>query len=159
MPIWEKGNKTSKYSPPDPKLYKEISKNRGTIPSIISENSEFKGNIKTDGEIQIDGTVRGNVTAKQIILGETGKIQGNATASFFRICGRLEGDGRAETIEITKTAIVKGHTYKKTISIEHGAKIVGNINELESTTAKIFKLQSLAKKKLKLGKNENNKED
>ena len=141
MAIWKKDSKADSYNPPDSKLFKEIAKDRGKIPSIISENSEFKGNIKTDGEIQIDGTVRGNVTAKQIILGETGKIQGNATASFFRICGRLEGNGRAETIEITKTAIVKGHTYKKTISIEHGAKIVGNINELESATAKIFNLK------------------
>ena len=77
--------------------------------------------------------------------------------SFERIDG--EFNQSQTTIEITKTAIVKGHTFKKTISIEHGAKIVGNINELESTTAKVFKLQSLTKKKLKLGKNENNKED
>ena len=161
MAIWKKDDDNKiegSYNPPDPGLYKEISKDRGAIPSIISENSEFKGNIKTDGEIQVDGTVRGNITAKQIILGESGKIQGNATASFFRICGRLEGNCRAETIEITKTAIVKGHTYKKTISIEHGAKIVGNINELENTTAKIFKLQTLTKKKPKLLKNSSNKE-
>ena len=31
--------------------------------------------------------------------------------------------------------------FKKTISIESGSKVTGNINELESTTAKIFKLQ------------------
>ena len=36
---------------------------------------------------------------------------------------------------------VKGNVYKKTISIEHGAKIIGNINELESGTARIFKLK------------------
>ena len=103
---------------------------KGSSKVIIGNGVKLKGDITDADEIQIDGTIRGNVTAKQIILGESGKIQGNATANFFRICGRLEGDGRAETIEITKTAIVKGHTYKKTISIEHGAKIVGNINEL-----------------------------
>ena len=145
MAIWKKdsgsNNKDESYSPPDPKLYKEISKDRGTIPSIISENSEFKGNIKTDGEIQIDGAIRGDVAAKQIIIGENGKVRGKATANFFRICGKIEGDINAETIEIAASATVKGNVYKKTISIDHGAKIVGNINELESTTAKIFKLQ------------------
>ena len=145
MAIWKKdsgsNNKDESYSPPDPKLYKEISKDRGTIPSIISENSEFKGNIKTDGEIQIDGSIRGDVSAKQIIIGENGKVRGKATANFFRICGKIEGDVNAETIEIAASASVKGNIYKKTISIDHGAKIVGNINELESTTAKIFKLQ------------------
>ena len=144
MAIWKKDNGTKgegSYNPPDPKLYKEMSKERGAVPSIISENSEFKGNIKTDGEIQIDGSLRGDVTAKQIVIGELGKIRGNITANFFRICGKVEGDIRAETIEISVTASVKGSIYKKTISIEHGAKVVGNINELESTTAKIFKLQ------------------
>ena len=135
-------SKKSKYSPPDPKLYKEISKDRGEIPSIISESCECKGNLKTSGEVQVDGTLHGDITAKQIIIGESGKVRGNATANFFRICGKIEGDVKAETIEITESAKVKGNIYKKTISIEHGANIIGNINELEGATAKIFKLRS-----------------
>ena len=44
-------------------------------------------------------------------------------------------------MEIVSSASVKGNVFKKTISIESGSKIIGNINELESATAKIFKLQ------------------
>ena len=111
------------------------------MPSIVSENSEFKGNIKTDGEVQIDGLLRGNVAAKQIVVGEGGKVRGDITSNFLRICGKVEGDIRAETIEMAASSSVKGNVYKKTISIEHGAKIIGNINELESGTARIFKLK------------------
>ena len=101
MAIWKKDNKTEgAYNPPDPKLYKEISKERGAVPSIVSENSEFKGNIKTEGEIQIDGIVNGNVTAKQVVIGESGKIRGNVTSTFLRICGKIEGVVRSEKIEI-----------------------------------------------------------
>ena len=137
----DKDKKKANYNPPDPKLYKEISKDRGEIPSIISENCDCSGNVKTDGEIQIDGSIKGNVSAKQIVIGDTGVVGGNATASFFRICGKIEGDVRAETVEITEVATVKGNIYKKSISIEHGANITGNINQLESATAKIFKIQ------------------
>ena len=66
MAIWKKDSKAEKYNPPDPKLFKEIAKDRGKIPSIISEDTEFKGNIKTSGEIQIDGLLNGDVKAKQI---------------------------------------------------------------------------------------------
>lgn len=143
MAIWKKDTdiKQSSYTPPDPKFYKEMSKERGAVPSIISENSEFKGNIRTDGEVQIDGQLRGNVTAKQIVVGEAGKVRGDITSNFLKVCGRVEGDVKAETIEMAASSSVKGNVYKKTISIEHGAKIIGNINELESGTARIFKLQ------------------
>jgi cytoskeletal protein CcmA (bactofilin family) len=142
LAIWKKNNKKEgKYNPPDSKLFKEIEKERGTIPSIISEGSEFKGNIKTSGEIQIDGVLNGNVRAKQIVVGVNGNVRGNVTANFLRICGKIEGEIRAETLEIVSSATVKGNVFKKTISIESGSKVTGNINELESTTAKIFKLQ------------------
>ncbi len=142
MAIWKKNNKKDgKYNPPDSKLFKEIEKDRGTIPSIISEGSEFKGNIKTSGEIQIDGVLNGNIRAKQIVVGVNGNVRGNVTANFLRICGKIEGEIRAETLEIVSSASVKGNVFKKTISIESGSKVIGNINELESTTAKIFKLQ------------------
>ena len=142
MAIWKKNNKKEgKYNPPDSKLFKAIEKDRGTIPSIISEGSEFKGNIKTSGEIQIDGVLNGNVRAKQIVVGVNGNVRGNVTANFLRICGKIEGEIRAETLEIVSSASVKGNVYKKTISIESGSKVTGNINELESATAKIFKLQ------------------
>jgi len=142
LAIWKKNNKKDgKYNPPDSKLFKEIEKDRGTIPSIISEGSEFKGNIKTSGEIQIDGVLNGNIRAKQIVVGVNGNVRGNVTANFLRICGKIEGEIRAETLEIVSSASVKGNVFKKTISIESGSKVIGNINELESTTAKIFKLQ------------------
>ena len=151
MAIWKKNNKKEgKYNPPDSKLFKEIEKNRGTIPSIISEGSEFKGNIRTSGEIQIDGVLNGNVRAKQVVVGITGNVHGNITANFLRICGKIEGEIRAETLEIVSSASVKGNVYKKTISMEAGSKIIGNINELEGATAKIFRIQ-----KERAGKEEN----
>ena len=151
MAIWKKNNKKEgKYNPPDSKLFKEIEKDRGTIPSIISEGSEFKGNIKTSGEIQIDGVLNGNVRAKQVVVGVNGNVRGNVTANFLRICGKIEGEIRAETLEIVTSASVKGNVYKKTISMEAGSKIIGNINELEGATAKIFRIQ-----KERAGKEEN----
>jgi len=151
LAIWKKNNKKEgKYNPPDSKLFKEIEKDRGTIPSIISEGSEFKGNIKTSGEIQIDGVLNGNVRAKQVVVGINGNVHGNITANFLRICGKIEGEIRAETLEIVSSASVKGNVYKKTISMEAGSKIIGNINELEGATAKIFRIQ-----KERAGKEEN----
>ena len=142
MPIWKKNNKKKdKDNSSESKTFKVIENDKGTIPSIISEGSEFKGNVKTSAEIQIDGVLNGNVKAKQIVVGINGNVRGNVTANFLRICGKIEGEIRAETLEIVSSATVKGNVFKKTISIESGSKITGNINELENGTAKILKLQ------------------
>ena len=142
MPIWKKNNKKKdKDNSSESKTFKVIENDKGTIPSIISEGSEFKGNVKTSAEIQIDGVLNGNVKAQQIVVGINGNVRGNLTASFSRILGKVEGEIRAEVLEIVKTATVKGNVFKKTISIESGSKITGNINELENGTAKILKLQ------------------
>jgi len=142
LPIWKKNNKKKdKDNSSESKTFKVIENDKGTIPSIISEGSEFKGNVKTSAEIQIDGVLNGNVKAKQIVVGINGNVRGNLTASFSRILGKVEGEIRAEVLEIVKTATVKGNLFKKTISIESGSKITGNINELENGTAKILKLQ------------------
>ena len=154
MPIWKKKNKKKdKNNPSDSKLFKEIEKDKDTIPSIISEGSEFIGNVKTSGEIQIDGVLNGNVKAQQIVVGVNGNVHGNLTADISRILGKVEGKIRVEILEIVKTASVKGDVFKKTISIESGSKITGNINELESATAKIFNLKRKSQDKEDLKKN------
>ena len=98
MAIWKKNNKKEgKYNPPDSKLFKEIEKDRGTIPSIISEGSEFKGNIKTSGEIQIDGVLNAVVVdglpiGKSVLQGEGAGAGPTSSALISNLCSILKGE-------------------------------------------------------------------
>ena len=150
MPIWNQGKKDKKEDKQTgTKSFNEIKKESGTIPSIISDGTEFKGNVKSCAEIQIDGGLNGNVKADKVLIGINGNVRGNITANFLRICGKIEGEIKAETVQIVKTGSVKGNLYKKTISIEPGAKLIGNINEFEgvTTSSKVVKLQRKNSKK------------
>ena len=144
MPIWNQAKKDKKEDKQTgTKSFNEIKKESGTIPSIISDGTEFKGNVKSCAEIQIDGGLNGNVKADKVLIGINGNVRGNITAQFLRICGRIEGEIKAETLHLVKTASVKGNVYKKTISIEPGAKLIGNINDFEAgiIPSKVVKLQ------------------
>jgi len=150
MTIWSQDKKDKKENKQvGSKTFNEIKKESGSIPSIISDGTEFKGNVKTCAEIQIDGGLSGNVKADKVLIGINGNVRGNITAQFLRICGRIEGEIKAETLHLVKTASVKGNVYKKTISIEPGAKLIGNINEYEGVTipSKVVKLQKKNSKK------------
>ena len=144
MPIWSPDKKDKKENKQaNSKTFNEIKKESGAIPSIISDGTEFKGNVKTGAEIQIDGGLNGNVKANKVLIGINGNVRGNITAQLVRICGKIEGEIKAETLQIVKTASVKGNVHKKTISIEPGAKLIGNIHEFEGGTvpSKVIKLQ------------------
>ena len=155
MTVWSQDKKDKKEDKQaSSKGFNEIKKESGAIPSIISDGTEFKGNVKSCAEIQIDGGLNGNVKADKVLIGINGNVRGNITAQFLRICGRIEGEIKAETLHLVKSASVKGNVYKKTISIEPGAKLIGNINEFEGGTisSKVVKLQRKNSKKEDLKK-------
>ena len=50
--------------------------------SVIGSDLRIQGNLKSRGEVYINGTIQGDVTATKIVVGEngmvTGKISNNA---------------------------------------------------------------------------------
>ena len=52
----------------------------GSVPYIISPDLEIVGNLKSNGEIQIDGTVKGDIDVRLLTVGEQGKVDGSDVA-------------------------------------------------------------------------------
>ena len=48
--------------------------------SILSSDLHITGNIKTTGDIQVEGTVEGDIRAHLLTIGETATIKGELTA-------------------------------------------------------------------------------
>ncbi|MBC8241736.1 MAG: polymer-forming cytoskeletal protein, partial [Alphaproteobacteria bacterium] len=57
-------------------------------PSLISTDLEIDGNLKTSGEVQIDGTVDGDVVCGKLMIGEKAVITGQIEANEVVIRGR-----------------------------------------------------------------------
>ncbi|MCK4868394.1 MAG: polymer-forming cytoskeletal protein, partial [Alphaproteobacteria bacterium] len=60
---------------------------KSNVPSIISANLTVTGHMNTNGDVQIDGTIDGDVQSKQITLGESGVVNGAIVADLARISG------------------------------------------------------------------------
>ena len=95
--------------------------------SIISADVHIKGNITTTGELQLDGTVEGDIQCNGIILGETGKLSGTITAASATIRGTVEGNLFAKMAILERTCRVAGDVTQESISIEAGAHIDGRL--------------------------------
>ena len=96
------------------------------VPSIISADLTIEGNLVSHGDLQVDGTVKGDIRSRTLTLGEMGQVQGAIDAETVRICGEVDGEVRAATVMVTKTAKVRGDIVHDSLAIEAGAFIDGH---------------------------------
>lgn len=95
---------------------------RGTsVPSLLSHDLAITGDIKTDGELQIDGRLDGNLTAGLITIGEKGVVNGKIVGNIVHIRGKVTGKIDATRVELTETANVQADIVQDQLVIANGA--------------------------------------
>ena len=107
----------------------------GGVPSIISPDLEIVGDLKSDGEIQIDGTVKGDIKAHMLTVGEQGKVDGSTVAETVRIFGTVNGRVQAKTVRLDKSARVTADISHETLTIEAGAYFEGKVLPLKGASS------------------------
>ena len=95
--------------------------------SVLSADLHVVGNLKTTGDIQVEGTVEGDIRAHLLTIGESATIKGEVTADDVVINGRIVGRVRGLKVRLTATARVEGDIIHKTIAIESGAHFEGSV--------------------------------
>ncbi len=95
--------------------------------SVLSSDLHVVGNLKTTGDIQVEGTVEGDIRAHMLTIGESATIKGEVTADDVVINGRIIGRVRGLKVRLTATARVEGDIIHKTIAIESGAHFEGSV--------------------------------
>lgn len=110
------------------KIARRLSKNDNSIPvpTIISENTFVKGDITSDGIIHIDGSVEGDVSCSELVIGVKGSVTGCITVQNMHLYGTLRGKAVVDNLFVSKTAKLIGDASHNSIAIEPGAYIDGH---------------------------------
>ncbi|MEM0946658.1 MAG: polymer-forming cytoskeletal protein [Pseudomonadota bacterium] len=99
--------------------------------SVLSSDLTVVGNLKTAGDIQIEGTVEGDIRAHLLTVGEGATVKGECMADDVVVNGRIIGKVRGLKVRLTSTARVEGDIIHKTIAIESGAHFEGSVQRQE----------------------------
>ena len=112
--------------------------------SLIAENVSVKGDIASDGDVQLDGAVHGDLRVGHLTIGETGQVEGAITADVVEIRGRVVGTITAKVVRLYATARVDGDIAQTQLAIDAGAQFVGRSIRLAAPVQEQLSLVDVA---------------
>ena len=91
--------------------------------NVVAKNTAIIGDITSEGDFRIDGTLEGNIKTKgRVIIGAEGSVKGKIDAVNSDIEGKFSGDLLVqETLTIKATANISGDVVIGKLSVEPGA--------------------------------------
>jgi cytoskeletal protein CcmA (bactofilin family) len=96
--------------------------------SVIDAWLTMKGNLESEGDIQVDGKVQGHIRCTQLIVNKDATIDGDVLAAEVIIRGKVKGVIRANRVKLQETACVESEIFfEKSLGIEDGASFEGQI--------------------------------
>jgi cytoskeletal protein CcmA (bactofilin family) len=96
--------------------------------SIISNDLKIIGQglrIISQGTLQVDGEVEGDVAGREVIIGEMGQVTGTVAAERVIVRGKIAGVIRSMTVALQSSARVEGDILHMSLTIEQGAEFDG----------------------------------
>lgn len=89
--------------------------------TVIQGDLTIIGDLMTDGHIEVEGRVIGNVNGRTVTIGEHGQVEGSILAESITILGAAVGPVRANKVRIGKSAQVVGNIFHNELTVEPGA--------------------------------------
>lgn len=105
-----------------------------SAPSVISADMNVLGNIISEGFLDIDGKIEGNVKCESAVIRANGRVRGDVVADNVQIYGYIEGLVKARSVNLYSSAHVAGVIMHESLSIEDGAFVDGKFKR----TDKVF---------------------
>jgi len=99
----------------------------GNGTTLISAGTQLKGDISSNGDLRIDGTIIGNIqSSAKIIIGASGVVEGDISGNQADIVGKVSGNIKAnEMLQLRGESVVTGNLYAGKLQVEPSATFNG----------------------------------
>jgi cytoskeletal protein CcmA (bactofilin family) len=95
--------------------------------SRLGRGFTVTGHIEAEGELTIQGRVRGRIDGDRVVLGPGSDFEGDIVAREVSMAGRFNGRIFALDVTVQASADVEGRIFHHTIAVEQGARIDGRM--------------------------------
>jgi cytoskeletal protein CcmA (bactofilin family) len=122
-------------------MFRNRNKNKGSsavkkaAPTVISADLSILGNLISEGVLDIDGKIEGNVRARYVTLRQNGQIIGDLHADVAQVYGQVKGLVKARDVHLYASCSVEGTIMHEALSIEDGAFVDGKFKRTDKEQA------------------------
>ncbi len=113
------------------------------VPSVIASDFNLLGNIISEGTIDFDGKIDGNIHCHTLVIRKHAVIGGEVTAEIVHVYGRVKGLIRARQVSLFSSAIVEGVVMHQSLAIADGAVIDGSIKRTDKAPSDMSLMDGL----------------
>ena len=114
--------------------------------SLIAVGAHWRGELRFDGAVQIDGKIDGDVLTEDglVRISEVGRVEGRVRAPHVVIEGEVVGDVFAgQSLELGAKARVRGTLHYAVMEMAAGAQIDGHLCRLSESVDRPLELPDL----------------
>jgi cytoskeletal protein CcmA (bactofilin family) len=112
--------------------------------SVIDAWLTITGNLQSEGEVQVDGQIQGDIRCAHLTVGRDALVNGNITAEEVVVRGKVKGVIRANRVILQDSAHVESEIFHKKLSIEEGACFEGtSYRKDEPLNAEVADMRSM----------------
>lgn len=104
-------------------------------PTIIAADVNLLGNIISEGAMDIDGRLEGNIRCKSVTIRKNGVIRGDVFADIVQVYGRVEGVIKARDVHLFSSCHVEGVIMHEALTIEDGAFVDGQFKRADKNAS------------------------
>jgi cytoskeletal protein CcmA (bactofilin family) len=131
-----------------------ITEKVGNSATLISEGTVLQGDVNSENDLRIDGTIQGNViSSAKVVIGPTGRVEGNIHGKQADVTGKVigniavqeilqlrgqcnvQGNLNAATLQIDPTAIFNGQCQMGGVQAAN-VVLMNTVDEPKTATAK-----------------------
>jgi len=104
----------------------------GNSATLISAGTTLNGDVASETDLRIDGTIKGNVIcSSKIIIGTSGLVEGNVTGLQADVSGKVMGNIEVkELLQLREESNVEGNIMAGKLQIEPSALFNGRCQML-----------------------------
>ena len=102
--------------------------NNNSVVNIIGQGTSIIGDINSNGDIRVDGTLKGSInTEGKVVLGKEGVVEGDVICQNADVSGIIKAKITVSNLlSLKETAKLKGDIVTNKLSIEPGAEFTGS---------------------------------
>ena len=95
--------------------------------TLISAGTTIKGDISSNNDIRVDGTIIGNISSSaKIVIGSSGVVEGDIFGNNADVVGSISGTIRVkELLQLRGDCVVNGNIYAGKLQVEPSATFNG----------------------------------